>query len=289
MSISETLGEAGIHYQDRRWSEALTLFERALDEAPDASSREDEQKKIDCSDVGFACWAIYVCYDAISDEKRYQEGRGPVDLLEDAEFVAILEAIKLKSPVTAYRIMERLAEVRVKVVKERRRLDLEREILHIAQSEKVDNKKLVAPLTEFRSLCDQDNMWWRLRDLGKQLLKTLVKRDFIWGLYNHIIGVSLRKGGNSLGMYECMGDLRKKEGSFYDAARLFLMAYCDALAPTKRSKEQFRICLKKAGITAHADKILSSLVTIAKSEGIDFALRRLDEVREKVNDEGKGK
>ncbi len=271
--IHAIVNRAQKYYPDKDCKKAFFIFKEAVLLAPDAPQSISKQKAIDLTDVGFACWAMWYCFDSLySDETEEEQWQS---LWENKDFLELFNLVDRKSPITAKRIKETIDKYEEESKKIATIDKLEGEIFLLAQEDTPNVSLIAKKLKEFCSICETEKRWWQLRDLANRLIKTNISHDFSWSLYNNAIQVRAQSGGGLATIYEPMAMLRKKENNFYDAIKLFLLAYLDSESPTKNAENQIQICLRKIGFKDNSQEIKDKLFKTVKSEGINEALKIL--------------
>ncbi len=236
----------------RMFREAITLVSPA---PPDAAIHESR----DLTSIGDAFWMAWVC----------------LDLLERpaSETTALLADARNKSPVTAKRIEERLAETREKAESQR-----QSELASATLENTAPGNPLPANLEAAIETLTAAGEWWALRDAGKALAKRK-EYDLAWEAFDKALTIATRGTGNLASIYCAMGDLRKAQQRHADAARCYLLSCLSAgPIPLKRAVDQLRISLKKTGLSGDPVAIRDELLTMGAREQADATLARLDMV-----------
>jgi len=261
--IAQLVEQASQHYPHDDTRRALSLFYRAIELAEDAPTSREAREDIDIGDLGFACWAAFVCEGILVEEGK-------------EDYTQLLRLVERKSPITAARIRKILRDHEAQNERTEQIGDLYREILGTARENPSHKKRLFKQIKNLGHLCQSRKEWWRLRDLADALVKTDVDYDLCWSLYNAALHVRMATGGDLSTIYGPMGLLRKKEGAFFDATRLFLLAYSQY--KTKTSENQIRICLRKMGVD-NPKAARDDLVDTLAKQGRDAALGKLKALR----------
>lgn len=255
--IDALVGRAQEFYPHGDTEKALRLFRQAIALASPAPPDEAIQESRDLTAIGDAFWMAWVC----------------LDLLErpDAEIAALVAEARVKSPVTAGRIGERLSEARDKA-ESQRRSELASATLESAVPG--DPAKLQAAIETLGAAGE----WWALRDAGIALAKR-EKHDLAWDALDKALTIATRKTGNIPSIYCAMGDLRKAQKRHSDAARCYLLSCLSAgQDPLKRAVDQLRISLKKAGISGDPVAVCDELLAMRRVDSAGAILARLDMV-----------
>jgi tetratricopeptide (TPR) repeat protein len=246
--IGRLVAQAQAFYPHGNPNRALTLFREAIALAPPAPSSRSMQERCDIGDIGFAIWAAWVCLDLLGRSAE-----------EQTKFVDSIQHI---SPITAQRIRSRLADAE-RASRKQAEIDGACEILRSPQT--VSNESLSAALSTIRTSATSDGAWWSLRDAAVLLGKSGYG-DHAWSLFNAALIVAAERKGNLPSIYSAMGDLRKAEGMYQDAACQHLLAIQSSAGdPLKRSVDQLRICLKKAGAGTSAEQIRDALLRLGQA------------------------
>lgn len=243
--IASLVKRASEYYPEKDPGKALPLFREAIRLAPPAPDDVNSHVEIDGGDIGFAIWAAWVCLDLLDSP--------------DNETGLLLVEAKVKSPMTARRIKERLTEYPAKeAAEEERQANID--IVRNPKKAHIEKEIAARLLSEkaFRS-----GEWWELRDTAIHLAKAGLG-NMAWPLFNKALLVAQSKRGNIPSIYVAMGDLCKKEKRYRDAARHYLLSIASAPNdPLKRAVEQLRISLKKAGVSGDPASIRDTLIADA--------------------------
>ncbi len=236
---------------------ALRLFRQAIALASPAPADEAIHESRDLTAIGNAFWMAWVCLDLLDRP--------------EAETAALLAEARVKSPLTAVRIEERLSETR-ETAESQRRTELASATLESVAPE--GPTTLEAAIETLAAAGE----WWALRDAGLALIKQQ-KFDVAWEVLDRALAIATRKTGNIPSIYCAMGDLRKAQERHADAARCYLKSCLSAgQDPLKRAVDQLRISLKKAGISQDAGVIRDELLAMRKSDQEAAILARLEMV-----------
>lgn len=255
--IDALVSRAQEFYPHGDTDKALRLFRQAIALASPAPPDKSTQESRDLTAIGDAFWMAWVC----------------LDLLErsEAEVTALLAEARVKSPVTAVRIEERLSEAREKA-ESQRKSELATATLENAVLE--DPTTLGAAVQTLAVAGE----WWALRDAGVALIKQQ-EYDVAWEALDKALAIATRKTGNIPSIYCAMGDLRKAQERHADAARCYLKSCLSAgQDPLKRAVDQLRISLKKAGISGDAGAIRDELLAMRTVDQEAAILARLSTV-----------
>lgn len=257
--IARLVERASAYYPDKAPAKALPIFMEAIRIAPSADNDADSQVELDTSDIGFAIWAAWVCLDLLDHP--------------ESETDALLAEARVKSPVTARRIEERIAEYREKEAAEKQTY----EVLDILSSpSKHQSADLQNAAYALSAIARRDGAWWALRDAAIHLAKAGLG-NMSWPLFNEALLVAQSKQGNLPSIYMAMGDLCKAENRHADAARQYLLSIAAAPNdPLKRAVEQLRISLKKAGANGDPISIRDALMADVGKVGTKQLIGRLN-------------
>ena len=257
--ISKIIDQADKYFHSDKLQEALHLYKQAINCASDAPTSKSEHENIDLGDVGFACWSAFVCKDVLNE-------------LEGDDFLELLKLIERKSPLTASRIKERLNQTQEDIKIKNEMTALEDKIIQLARGEQPDTKSISKQVRQYCNVCKD---WWRLRDLANVLVKTSPCNNTAWSLYNR----ALIMGRFHPSIYESMGRLRRKEGNYFDATKLFLLSFAGSKLPTKSCENQIRICLINMGFKDKTEEIKDNLISMVIRKGKDEALEKLESLK----------
>lgn len=255
--IDALVSRAQDFYPHGDTEKALRLFREAIALATPAPPDEAIHESRDLTAIGDAIWMAWVCLDLLDRP--------------EAETAALLAEARVKSPLTAIRIEERLSEARDKA-ESQRTLELASATLESAAPE---SPTMLEAAIETLAAAGE---WWALRDAGHALIKRQ-KYDVAWEILQRALAIATRKTGNVPSIYCVMGDLRKAQERHADAARCYLKScLSSAQDPLKRAADQLRISLKKAGIARDAEAIRDELLAMRRSDQEAAILARLEMV-----------
>ncbi len=260
--VTRLIEEARPFYPHGDTAKAYKLFVEALEHAPDAPANKSLFEELDFGDVGFAGWAAFVCYDVMNEDR-------------DERWSDLLSLIQRKSPATAMRIQEQIA-IHSESNRLRDEITTLSEEIEILVEEDAEVEMVRAKLPRLVDASREAGAWWMLRDLANAVSTSAKHRDIAWGLYNAALNISMSRSSKLSSIYLPMGLLRKKEGAYRDAARLFLLSCSEAV--TKTASEQLRICLRKLGVAGSGAPERDGLLASAQSAGSDAALAELDKL-----------
>ena len=253
--IDELVDEAQKYYPHQNTTKALALFRRAIQLASPALASKTVQEARDHSAIGDAFWMAWVCLDILE--------RPP------AETEALLVEARVKSPVTAARIEECLAQAKET---DARKEQSEEAFATLENADGQDPARVQIAMSTLTAT----GAWWLLRDAGIALTKK-GKYDLAWQALNSALSIALNKPGNVPSIYSAMGDLWKARQSHGDAARYYLLSCLSAGdAPLKRALDQLRISLKKAGASGDPAAIRNELLAMRTKCDESTVLARLD-------------
>ncbi len=256
--IENLIIQAGPYYPHGDPMRALELFREAVVLAPDAPRRTSSHEAIDLGDVGFAVWAGWVCLDMVEADS---------DQLES--WMNLADA---KSPITAKQIRERIEEVSAFEAEQARNdLALSEALNAVHEAVSVGGGTAMAR-DALIAACREQAAWWFLRDEARQLSKA-GHGDLAWALSNGAVSICEETGtGNLPSIREVMGDVCKRDGRYFRACELFILAMVESNgSPSKNAQNQLRICLKKAGLKAESEAVRDELVELALSSGFHKA------------------
>jgi len=253
--IEALVNEAQRYYPHKDPAKALVLFRKAIELTSVAPMSESVRKSRDLSSIGDAFWMAWVCLDLLDS---------PTNEIDEL----IVEA-RLKSPETAARIEERLAEANEIAAFDRESDEAYAALEQSDPHNTADAQKAVLTLAS-------RGAWWDLRDAGIALTKKK-KFDLAEQSLDTALTVAMEKAGNVPSIYVAMGDLRKAQQRHADAARHYLLSCVSAGSnPLKRAVDQLRISLKKAGVSGDTATIRDELLAMGATFDQSDVLARLN-------------
>lgn len=253
--IDALVNEAQKYYPHKDPTKALALFRQAIQLASPAPASRSARESRDLTAIGDAFWMAWVCLDLME--------RPP------AETDALLAEARVKSPATAARIEERLAEAKETDAREQQTEEAVAALQNSDGQNPARVQKAVSTLTA-------TGAWWDLRDAGVALTKQ-GKYDLAWQTLNSALTIATKKPGNVPSIYSAMGDLWKAQQRHGDAARYYLLSCLSAGDnPLKRALDQLRISLKKAGVPGDPVAIRDELLAMGAKGDEPAVLARLD-------------
>ncbi len=253
--IEALVTKAQEYYPHKDPAKALALFRQAIELASPAPASKSVRESRDLTSIGDAFWMAWVCLDLLDRPQ--------------SETDALLAEARIKSPATAVRIEERLAEAKKDSARERQLEEA------FAALESVDDQDS-ATVQEALTTLSAAGAWWALRDAGIALTKQ-GKYDLAWGTPSKALTIAMGKSGNIPSIYSAMGDLRKAQQRHAEAARHYLLSCLSAgHSPLKRAVDQLRISLKKAGVPGDPAAIRDELLAMGARGDDRAVLTRLD-------------
>jgi hypothetical protein len=273
-------------YYPREMSKAYPLFKQAILLAPDMETSEIlirgdlTSGGVRESEVPDACWKAWDCYSDIfkskveaEEDDNDEDNKEAPNIEVDHEYQELIALIGRKCPRVLEMIEDRKRENKEEDSRRDKFYDVYREVRDMLEVKTADRAVLKEKLNQLEKLPEAEHYWWELRDLGNFIIKQGLDHDIAWSLYNAALYNRMKSGKDLSTVYEPMGFLRKEEGNFFDAAKCFILAYCQA--SKKTSERQIGICLRKLGVKGNCQEVQDEACKIFSKEGVDAGIRYL--------------